>query len=203
MIEINILKKRWEKYRKKFLIVKIVIYYFAGLILIFFLCSVIFFSNKFIINGIKKEIKTLENKIAAEKNLIENIKEINAKLQTLCKKCSLYEDEYKNRLLWSKNLAVISESVPSGMWISKLSYQRAFSESEKNITIIVEGFISPYYIKPEKGCLIFINNLKANGKNLFDKVLLSEITKGLKEDNEVYYFKFEIKVKNERITNFY
>ncbi|MCM8804798.1 MAG: PilN domain-containing protein [Candidatus Omnitrophica bacterium] len=195
MIEVNILKARWEKYKRRILILRIFVFYFAGLLLIVLICSTIFFSNKLIIERIKKEIKDFENKAKTERVLFENLKESNEKLQILCEKCSFYEDEYKNRVTWSRNLAIISESLPDGMWLIKLSYKKEFTEEGKEIIILLEGFISPFYIKPEKGCLIFARNLKEKGNNIFEKVSLIEITKGQKEDNEVYYFKFEIKAK--------
>lgn len=195
MIEVNILKVRLEKYKRKILILRILIFYLAGLILIILICSAVFFSNKLIVDGIKKEIKNLENKAKAERIFFENLKKSDEKLQILCKKCSFYEDEYKNRVIWSRNLAIISESLPDGMWLSRLSYKKEFTENGKKIIILLDGFISPFYIKPEKGCLIFARNLKEKGSNIFEKISLIEITKGQKDDNEVYYFKFEINVK--------
>lgn len=195
MIEVNILKGRWEKYKKRILMMRIFIFYLVGFFLIVLILSTISFSNKLTIDRIKKEIKNLEDKIKTEKIFFENLKKSNEKLQVLCKKCSFYEDEYKNRLLWSKNLAIISESLPKGMWLNKLSYKKEFKESGKEIVILLEGFISPYYIKPEKGCLIFAKNLKEKGNEIFEKITLVEITKWQKEDSEVYHFKFEIKIK--------
>lgn len=195
MIEINILKGRWEKYKRRVLITRILIFYFGGILLILFICFGIFFSNKIIIEGIKKDIKNLEKQVKSERVIFENLKESNEKLQVLCEKCSFYENEYKNRLFWSKILSIISESIPQGMWISKLSYKKGYTTGEENLIILIEGFISPFYILPEKGCSIFARNLKEKGVKIFEKVSLSEIIKGTKEDNEVYYFKFEIKVK--------
>ncbi|MCM8785452.1 MAG: hypothetical protein NC827_01660 [Candidatus Omnitrophica bacterium] len=195
IIEINIFKKRLEKYIKRILILRALITYLFGLFIVFFLSYLIFFSNKIIIERIKKEIADLEKKIMLEKIVFENLKQSDEKLRILCQKCSLYKDEHQNRILWSKNLSVISASLPDGMWISKLSYKKEYSNKSKDFIIIIEGYISPFFIRPERGCSIFAQNLKEIGKNLFENVSLSEIAKGKFEDNDVYYFKFLIKLK--------
>ncbi|MCM8810176.1 MAG: PilN domain-containing protein [Candidatus Omnitrophica bacterium] len=195
IIEINILKKRLEKYIKKILFLRVLIFYFSGLLIVLFVCYVISFSNKIIIERTKREIADLEKKIMLEKTIFKNLKESDEKLKILCLKCSFYKDEYQNKLTWSEILTIISESLPNGMWINKLSYKKEYSKGGKDFIIIIEGFISPYFIKPEKGCSIFVKNLKQRGNNFFENIMLSEIVKGKKEDNDVYYFKFEIKFR--------
>ncbi|MCX7917344.1 MAG: hypothetical protein N2589_04375 [bacterium] len=147
------------------------------------------------IDRVKKDIKILEEKIQSERMIFENLKEKDKKLQMLCEKCSLYSDEYKNRVLWSKILGLIGDSLPSGMWITKLSYKNDLTGGNKNLIVIVEGFISPFYINPDKGCLIFTRKLKEKGLGILENVSLKEIIKGEKEGNEIYYFKFAIKFK--------
>ncbi|MFN4227960.1 MAG: hypothetical protein ACK4F0_07485 [Candidatus Ratteibacteria bacterium] len=198
MIEINILRSRLEKYIKRNLILRVLIFYLCGLFIILFVCYGIFLSNRIIIERIKKEITDLEKKIMLEKTIFENLRQSDEKLKILCQKCSFYKDEYQNKILWSKNLSIISESLPVGMWINKLSYKKEYNKEGREFIIIIEGYISPLFIKPEKGCSIFAKNLKEFGRNLFENLSLLEIAKGKLEDNDVYYFKFLVKLKNER-----
>ncbi|HOK56735.1 MAG TPA: hypothetical protein PKV21_09290 [bacterium] len=200
MIEINLLKRRLEKYRKKILLIRFIIFYLTGLVTIFLICGIFYLSNKIIIERIKNEIKNLDKEIMAEKVIFENLKTNDKKLQILCQKCSFYEDEYKDRILWSDIFWIISDSLPSGIWIKKLSYKKGYTQKGKNFNIFIEGYISPYYIQPEKGCSYFAKNLMEKGKSIFEKISLLEIRKEKKEDNEIYYFKFELnlKEKNER-----
>jgi len=195
MIEINLLKKRWEIYKKRVLILKFFLLYFIGFIFILIVCSGFYISNRIEIQRIKREIENLKKKASEEKGIFEIIKSQQEKCSILCKKFSFYEDEYKNRIIWSDKLILISSSIPNGMWLSKLSYKNEYSENGKNLYLICEGFISPFFIKPEKALSYFVKNLKENGSVSFNPIKLVKFEKGKIEDNEVYYFKFEIGLK--------
>ena len=195
MIEINLLKKRWEIYKKKVLILKFFLFYFIGLFFLFIICAGFYISNRIEIFRIKNEIENLKKKASEEKGIFEIIKNQQDKCLLLCKKFSFYEDEYKNRIIWSDKLTLISSSIPDGMWLSKLSYKNEYNVKGKNLYLIAEGFISPFFIKPEKALSYFVKNIKENGNNLFSSIKLSKFEKGKIEDNDVYYFKFEIGLK--------
>ena len=195
MIEINLLKKRWEIYKKKVLILKFSLFYFIGLFFLFVICAGFYISNRIEIFRIKNEIENLKKKASEEKGIFEIIRSQDEKCLLLSKKFSFYEDEYKNRIIWSDKLTLISSSIPDGMWLSKLSYKNEYSEKGKNLYLIAEGFISPFFIKPEKALSYFVKNIKENGNNLFNSIKLSKFEKGKIEDNDVYYFKFEIGLK--------
>jgi hypothetical protein len=195
MIEINLLKKRWEIYKKKVLILKFFLFYFIGLFFLFVICAGFYISNRIEIFRIKNEIENLKKKSSEEKGIFEIIRSQDEKCLLLSKKFSFYEDEYKNRIIWSDKLTLISSSIPDGMWLSKLSYKNEYSEKGKNLYLIAEGFISPFFIKPEKALSYFVKNIKENGNNLFSSIKLSKFEKGKIEDNDVYYFKFEIGLK--------
>jgi hypothetical protein len=195
MIEINLLKKRWEIYKKKVLILKFLLFYFIGLFFLFIICAGFYISNRIEIFRIKNEIENLKKKSSDEKGIFEIIKNQQDKCLLLCKKFSFYEDEYKNRIIWSDKLTLISSSIPDGMWLSKLSYKNEYNVKGKNLYLIAEGFISPFFIKPEKALSYFVKNIKENGNNLFSSIKLSKFEKGKIEDNDVYYFKFEIGLK--------
>ncbi|MGB9677871.1 MAG: PilN domain-containing protein [Candidatus Ratteibacteria bacterium] len=199
MIEINLLRKKWEKYRKRIIILKFLLFYFIGLFFILIIFAAFYVSNKIVISKIKNDIENLKKKVYEEKGLFELLKTHQEKCSLLCKKLSFYQDEYKNRILWSDKLYLISSSIPDGMWLSKLSYKKEYEEKGKNIFLIVEGFISPFFIKPEKAITYFVRNLKVKGENPFNSVKLIKLEKGKIEDNDVYYFKFEIGIgENER-----
>jgi hypothetical protein len=195
MIEINLLKKRWEIYKKRVLVLKFLLFYFIGLFFLFIICAGFYISNRIEIFRIKNEIENLKKKASDEKVIFEIIKNQQDKCLLLCKKFSFYEDEYKNRIIWSDKLTLISSSIPDGMWLSKLSYKNEYNVKGKNLYLIAEGFISPFFIKPEKALSYFVKNIKENGNNLFSSIKLSKFEKGKIEDNDVYYFKFEIGLK--------
>lgn len=196
MIEINILKKKTEKYKKKILIMRVLFLYFTGLILILFICGLLSFTNKVIIGQIKRDIDKLKEKIESEKVMMENLKENYAKLEIICKKCAFYEEEFKERILWSNILQVIADALPAGMWINKISYKKDTTQKEKNTSIMIDGFIVPNIVQPSKGFSVFNENLKLKGFQIFNQIVLTEIKKEEIENNKVYNFKIEIKLKD-------
>jgi hypothetical protein len=194
MIEINLLKKRYEIEKKKILTLKFVFFYFICPFFIFSVCAFLYISNKVAISRIKNEIEKLKKKASEEKGVFEIIRTQQNKCPVLYKKFSFYEDEYKNRIPWSDKLTLISSSIPDGMWLTKLSYKNEYSEKGRNLYLIAEGFVSPFFIRPPKALSYFAKNIKERGNNLFGSIKLVKIEKREIEENDVYYFKFEIEI---------
>jgi len=195
MIEVNLLKDRWEKYLKRVIALKFLLFYFIFLFFILIIFGILFLSNRMILANIQNDIEKIQKEIGSGKYLYENLKNLDEECSLLCKKFLFYEDEYKNRITWSDKLQIISESIPDGMWVSKLYSKKEYTSNGKNFSIVIEGFISPEIISPEKGIFIFLRNLKEKGYGFFDSIKLSEIKRGKIEENDVYYFKLESALK--------
>ncbi|MCD6407733.1 hypothetical protein J7L87_01620, partial [bacterium] len=63
MIEINILKKRWERFFRKIIFIRIISFYLLGLFLILSILGIEFISNKLIISRIKTSIDRLKENV--------------------------------------------------------------------------------------------------------------------------------------------
>ncbi len=194
MIEINILRKRWERFYRKVILTRIFIFYFGGLFLILLILGGVYFSNKIIISENKESINKLRADIRKDELLVKTVKKLQDECNVLCKNLSLYENELKSRIIWSDKLSLISNCLPYGMWINRISFNQEEDKGKKR-TIVIDGYVSPGVENPRKVLSYFVQNLKRDGNRFIDKITLTQINNTKTEEEEIVYFRFECNLK--------
>lgn len=191
MIEINIIKSRLEKFRKKRLVFNLFLIYFAGLIFLGGFFLVVFLSNRSVINNTKKEIDRIKNQIYAEKEKFEYIKEKEKVSEFLLKSINLFINEKEKRIEWAPVLAFIGEKIPNGIWIDRLGTgEDKYTDKEgKNTTISISGYVLKGVVNERETVDRLVRNL--NSGSIFSNVLLKEIKIAEVEDEEVLFFNIE------------
>ncbi|HRR96992.1 MAG TPA: hypothetical protein P5150_09730 [Candidatus Ratteibacteria bacterium] len=193
MIEINILRKRLERFHRRRVLTKIIIFYFGGLFLILLILGGVYLSNKLIILQDKENMDKLRADIRKDEELVEMVKKFHDECDVLCKNMSLYKDEINSRVVWYDKLSLISNCLPPGMYLNRISFKESGSQEKKKV-IIIDGYVSPIVENPRKTLSSFVQNIKRDGGSLIDKITLTQIN-NVKTEEEVVYFVFECSLK--------
>lgn len=196
MIELNVLKTRLEKFRKQRVVLNLFVIYFAGLAFLFIILSMNFIANKMYIKRIKKDIKTIENKIAEEKEKVDYIKDREKESEKLLNNLKLFSSESKKRILWTPILAFTGQNVPSGIWLEKFSVKESSSreqDKKEGAAIVITGYVFPEIANEREAIDRFVRNMSSG--NLFDGVYLKEVRKEMKDLTEVQAFNIECELK--------
>jgi len=181
MIELNLLPDELKAKKKKtFELPKLPIIPFllAGVacLILFQTVMLIFIAyNKTALAGLKKEWEAY----APQRKKIDELKgeaaDINEKVKAI-------GDLTANRILWARKLNALSDSVPSSIWLSKISYEKTGSMPK----LTIEG----YTVGGEEDVGNFMNTLE-NNKDFFQNM----------KDIELGFTKDSVIEKNE-VTNF-
>ncbi|HOV22206.1 MAG TPA: hypothetical protein PLW95_05955 [bacterium] len=193
MIEINILRKRLERFHRRRVLTKIIIFYFGGLFLILLILGGVYLSNKLIILQDKENMDKLRADIRKDELLVEMVKKFHDECNVLCKNISFYKDEINTRVVWYDKLSLISNCLPPGMYLNRISFKESGSQEKKKV-IIIDGYVSPIVENPRKSLSYFVQNLKRDGGSFIDKITLTQIN-NVKTEEEVVYFVFECSLK--------
>lgn len=194
MIEINIIRTRLEKFRKKRMVFNIFLIYLAGLLFLLFILSMNFLANKAYISRIKRDIKSIEDKIAAEQEKFNYVKEQEKKTQILLKNMNFFTKVTEERILWAPILAFTGEKVPAGIWLDRFTVKDA--QKQKEIVLIISGYVLPGMVNERDAIDRFVRSMD-NG-NIFKEVSLKEVKKTEHDDIEVLAFQIECGLKQNR-----
>ncbi|HOL21311.1 MAG TPA: PilN domain-containing protein [bacterium] len=197
MIELNIIKGRLEKFRKKKMVFNVFVIYLAGLLFLLLILSMNLLANKASILRIKKEIKTIEDKIAAEQEKFNYIKEREKKTQELLKSINFFTEVARERVLWSPVLAFTGEKVPPGIWLDRFTVKDTSDKQKKGvITVLISGYVLPGMVNEREAIDRFVRSLSDG--NIFTDVFLKEVRKTTQDEIEVLAFQMECVLKQKR-----
>ena len=197
MIELNIIKGRLEKFRKKKMVFNVFVIYLAGLLFLLLILSMNLLANKASILRIKKEIKTIEDKIAAEQEKFNYIKEREKKTQELLKSINFFTEVARERVLWSPVLAFTGEKVPTGIWLDRFTVKDTSDKQKKGvITVLISGYVLPGMVNEREAIDRFVRSLSDG--NIFTDVFLKEVRKTTQDEIEVLAFQMECILKQKR-----
>jgi len=195
MIELNLLKKRWETFHKRLVFIRFISLYFLGLFFLLIVFGINYLTNNTVISRIKSKIEKIQKDLMSDKASFEKLKSYKIKSNLLVKKLSFYNDEIADRIIWTDKLIIISESMPYGMWLWKVSYRKDYEMGKKEKFLIIEGFISPEITKPRKAISFFMENLRKKGDGVFEEIFLRRVRSEKFEGRKVYHFEIECKLK--------
>ena len=198
MIELNLLKKRWERFYRKSILMRFISFYFLGIFLILIVVGLNYISNNIVISRTKNRIEKLKRNMMKERNIFEKLKTYQRESNLLVKKLSFYEDELADRILWTDKLIIISESMPYGMWLGKVSYKKNYIGGEKEKFLVIEGFLSPEIVKPREALFLFLEELRKRGSDVFENLFLRRTRKEKFEKRDVIHFRLECKLKKKK-----
>ena len=198
MIELNLLRKRWERFYRRSILMRFISFYFLGIFLILIVVVVNYISNNIVISRTKNRIERLKRNMMKEKEIFEKLKTYQRESNLLMKKLSFYEDELGDRILWTDKLIIISQSLPYGMWLEKISYKKNYIGGEKEKFLVIEGFVLPEIINPRKALSLFLEELRKRGSDIFENLFLRRVRKEKFEKRDVVYFRLECKLKKKK-----
>jgi len=193
MIELNILKDRLEKFRRKRVIFNLFIIYSGGLVFILLALSMNFVGNKMQVVKIKESIRKIERNMEKEKDRISYIGEKSEETESLLKSLSFFASESKKRILWTDKIAFIGERVPYGIWLSSLYSNTPGKDEKEPRTITVEGYILPDMVNERAAVDEFVRNL--SNANMFETVSLKEVSKNSKLRDDIISFEILCELK--------
>jgi len=199
MIELNILRTRLDRFRKQQIVLNLFIIYFAGLAFLLLLLAMTFLGNKLYISRIENDIRTIEEKIAAEQKTVEYIKIREKESERLLKRMSVFAEEYEKRILWAPLLAFTGQNVPAGIWLEDFSVKPASSapkEKKDTVTVTITGYLLPGMVNERVVIDRFVRDLSRG--NVFAGVYLKEVRKKEREGMETVVFDIECELKNKR-----
>ncbi|MCM8776703.1 MAG: PilN domain-containing protein [Candidatus Omnitrophica bacterium] len=199
MIEINIIKTRLEKFRRKRMAFNFFSIYFAGLLFLLFIFSMNFLANKAYISKIKREIKTIEDKIAAEQEKFNYIKEYENQTKILLKKMNFFTTALKERILWAPVLAFTGEKVPPGIWLDRFAVKDKLDKDKGMNTVLISGYVLPGMVNEREAIDRFVRSMSTG--TIFGEVSLKEVKKIIQNDKEVIAFHMECILKQKRGTD--
>ncbi len=186
MIELNIIRESLAKFKRKRVIINLFIIYFGGLAFILLALSMNYFGNRIEVSRISHDIGIIKKKMEKESAVISLMKKKSRDTEDLLDRMSFFISQAENRILWTNKIGFISRSLPSGVWLSRISSSRPMTDNDPR-QLEIEGYI--LHGTANERLLIdrFIRNLGSGG--YFEKVKLAEISRNPKEKREAVFFK--------------
>lgn len=192
MIELNILKERLEKFRKKRVVFNLFIIYFGGLVFIVLALSLNFMGNKIQVLRIKQDIEKIERRMETEKEVISSIGRKGKETENLLKNLSFFTSEFKKRVIWTEKLAFIGKNIPLGIWLSKLVTAPP-KDKKASGKLTLSGYLLPEAVNERETVDRFVRILNDSG--LFKAVSLKEVRRDTRERREVVSFEISCELK--------
>ncbi|MBN1445317.1 MAG: PilN domain-containing protein [Candidatus Omnitrophica bacterium] len=194
MIELNIIKARLAKFRKQRVVVNLFIIYFAGLAFLLMILAMNFLRNELNIRHMRREIKTIEEKISGESEKVEYIKAREKESVRLLKKMDFFAEESRGKIFWAPILAFTARNVPAGIWLEKFSSPA--DEKKETVAITIKGYVFPDIADERAAIDRFVRNLGSG--SMFGAVYLKEVIKVERERRQVVSFEIECELKQKR-----
>jgi len=186
MIEINLLPDNLKiKQKKVFDLKKVPIFpiifgTIGALVVVHLLLVVVVRVNKMTLARVKQEWKEL----APKKTMIDSLKQ---KVTNINSKIGAIEKLTEERIIWAKKMNDLSNSMPSNIWLSSLSYNKNGSDS----ALALEGFAAGTTEEGAAYVARFIKALKVNRDFYkdFHDIELESMRRTLIDKDEVMNFK--------------
>ncbi|HNS32875.1 MAG TPA: PilN domain-containing protein [bacterium] len=185
MIELNLLKERLARFKRKRVIINLFIIYFGGIAFILIALLMNFMGNKMQVKRIMHDIKKIEEKMENEKDIIESIEKKGKDTEELLKSIAFFMSESEKRVLWTGRLNFIGSSVPYGIWLNRLASDSP-DEDSKERTITIEGHLLPFMTNERESIDRFVRTLGSG--SIFETVSLQEISRVVKGEKEIVSF---------------
>lgn len=123
MIELNLLPGELRQKKKEIRLPSIPVIPVAGGVLsLLILMHILLFGVLQVAKGRVKSYNKKWEELAPKRKEVLNLK---AETETMDRKVHLLEALIKNRILWAEKLNAISDSLPSNIWLTELSYAKA------------------------------------------------------------------------------
>jgi len=196
MIELNILKTRLEKFRRRRVVLNLFVIYFTVLAFLLAVLAMDFIVNKLAIKKISDDIKAIECKIADEKEKVGYIRSKEKESERLLKNLEIFSSEAEKRIVWTPILYFTGQNVPQGIWLERFSVKDTATQPEgkKDKTmIIISGYVFPEIVNEREAIDRFVRNMSRG--EIFSGVYLKEIRKVTKGVTEVRAFNMECELK--------
>ncbi len=196
MIELNILKTRLEKFRRRRVVLNLFVIYFTVLAFLLAVLAMDFIVNKLAIKKISDDIKAIECKIADEKEKVGYIRSKEKESERLLKNLEIFSSEAEKRIVWTPILYFTGQNVPQGIWLERFSVKDTATQPEgkKGQTmIIISGYVFPEIVNEREAIDRFVRNMSRG--EIFSGVYLKEIRKVTKGVTEVRAFNMECELK--------
>ncbi len=175
MIELNILRERQKRYCQHRAFARLTFAYFIGLAFLAFILGVIYISERFILLDATDDIRRLSMKIRNETVLLERVGTYQNKMASLENKLVDCRAELGKRTLWTAKVAAIGESLPSGMWLTRISRTETSGEKGKAVLFVVEGALSPAIANERTTVTAFMDQLEQKTQSEFETISLREV----------------------------
>ncbi|MCM8821225.1 MAG: PilN domain-containing protein [Candidatus Omnitrophica bacterium] len=175
MIELNLLKKRQEKFYQKVLLIRILSVYIIGFLCLLIILGISYFSNRISIKSTLASIENYNQKIKNEQQAVQILEKYREEMERTAKILFFAQEEYRTRTLWTRRFNIIGNSVPEGIWLSKMSISQTAREEKNQKTLVIEGFVMQGSINAGKLITQFMNNIKNNSGTEFSNITLAEV----------------------------
>ncbi|MCM8756993.1 MAG: hypothetical protein NC823_00750 [Candidatus Omnitrophica bacterium] len=194
MIEINLLKTRASQWKLRVLVWRLFLFYVAGLFLLLFSAGVQLMADNMIIRRLEKDILRVKQQLLSEQGLMRQIQEHHSALKKAMADLNLCQKERTNRISWTNKLALVSQSLPPGMWLGTMA-AREGEKGKGGKLFVMKGFVSPK-VDEKKAITTFVANLSRAGEKEFSAVRLKEVKREKKQVEETVSFTVECLVTN-------
>ena len=186
MMELNILRKRQDQFRRKLLLIRLFLVYFGGLFLILLILGISFLANSSMIPRIKTRIDGYNTKIRNEQTLVNQLEQYRGEMDAMSGKLAAGQKELDKIIPWTHKMYIISSSLPTGVWLTKFVMQPSQIKNEAtdsskvkgkiaSETFVIEGGISASSGNETRLLAQFMNNLKKNADTGFVSFSLKEV----------------------------
>jgi len=177
MIEINLLKKRQEKFNQKVFLIRIVSIYIIGFLCLLVILGISYLSDRIAIKTTLLSIENYKQKIKNESDIVRTLEKYKDEMDKVSKLLFLAHEEYRKRIIWSKRFNAIVVSVPENMLLSKM-FLSEYTQGEKTRRIFtIEGIVMHVASNAMKLITEFMNNIRNNTSSEFSTISLVEIRK--------------------------
>lgn len=196
MIELNLLKKRQEKFHQKVLLIRILAVYVIGFLCLLIILSISYISNRIAIKSTLLKIENYNQKIKKEQGIVEMLEKNKEEMDRTARILFLAQEEYRTRILWSKRFDIIIASVPESIWLNKMFLSSVTRGDKTQKILVIEGFAAPGSANTRKSITQFMNNLKSNAGTEFSNLALTELKqndKALKQKGTTFKIECDLK----------
>jgi Tfp pilus assembly protein PilN len=194
MIELNIIKARLAKFKRRRMIFNLFVIYFAGLVFLLMILAMNFLRNELNIRQMNREKKAIEEKISGEIQKVEYIREREDESVRLLKKMEFFAEEAGEKIFWAPILSFTARNVPAGIWLEKFSSPA--DDKKEAVVITIRGYVLPDITDERAAIDRFVRNLGSGG--MFGAVYLKEVVKVEREKRQVVSFEIECELKQKR-----
>lgn len=203
MIEINILRERLEKFRGRLVFSRVIMGYLFGLLFVFSGVFGKLAANRIQINSIQRNIARVRASISQEQSVVNQIQTYQARMENLLKKLALCETELADRPVWTEKVRLIGESLPPGMWLTRItvsqgSQWKSATEQKGNTFFLIDGFVSQAGTREREALASFLTRLSDQAKKEFDTVILREVSRVETKEGMQIAFKVECLVQGKK-----